>query len=267
MIRALVSIDADLASSIALRYTCQLAKLMEVEIQTIHIHEPEKAGAGGAVMGAGWARHTYEKELIETASKGISQLLTAESGFCPVLNKPIILSGDREKEILDTLRKGSYDLFVEGMPVGFSSKTLGKLLKGGLYHHLPVPALLVPNLFPLKRLLLLIGDDKDYETLYGTLASLFKGIELEVDLLFHDAKPASEPESLKASAEKVAERHGWGILRVEVMPDDLELMAREAGDCGLVATLFERNPKGKSYTGPLMDFLSRTSCPILFSWR
>jgi hypothetical protein len=267
MIKALVSIDADLASSIALRYTCQMAKLVEVEIQTIHIHEPETAGAGGAVMGAGWARHTYEKEILDDAKKGISQLLTAESGFCPVLNKPIIISGDREKEILGRLKKESYDLFVEGMPGHLSSKSLSRLLKSNLYQHLSAPALLVQNLLPLKKLLLLVGDDKDCTALFGAVAALFKGIDLEVDVLFQEPGQGSDMASWEALAKKVAENYGWKIGKINGMPKGYDLLADEMGECGLVATLFERSPKGKSFSGPSIDLLSRITCPILFYWK
>jgi hypothetical protein len=267
MVKALVSIDADLASSIALRFTCQLAKLVEVEIQTIHIHEPETGGAGGAVMGAGWARHTYEKELIQEAKKGITQLLTAESGFCPVLNKPIILYGDREKEILDRLQKGGYDIFVEGMPFQFSSKTLGRHLKSHLYQHLPVPALLVQNLLPLRKLLLLVEGSEDYASLFGAVAALFKGVDLEVDILFRNAEKGADAESFETLAGKVGENYGWKIGKIQEMPERPELMGAEVDEWSLVATFFERQPKGKAYTGPLVEFLGSVSCPILFYWR
>jgi len=267
MVKALVSIDADLASSIALRYTCQLAKAVEVEIQTIHVHEPETAGAGGAVMGAGWARHTYEKELLEEAKKGISQLLTAESGSCPVLNKPIIVSGDREKEILDRVRKGGYDLFVEGHSLQSTGRTLGKHLKSHLYQYLSVPALLVQNLLPLKNLFLLVDSEIDCSSLFGAVAALFKGMNIEVDVLVLSTGKDPGSNSIEALAKRVGENYGWRIRNIRTMPETPGVMAEEVEDCGMVATLFERHHKGKTYSGPLVEFLEQISCPILFYWK
>lgn len=264
MIKALVSIDADLPSSIALRYTCQLAKLKEVEIQTIHIHEPEAAGPG---IGTGWARRTYEKELVEESKKEISQLLIAESGFCPVLNQPLILSGDREKEILEEIQKGGYDLFVEGMSVRPTSKVLNRHLKSHLYQHLPIPALLVQNLFPLKRVLLALENNQDPAVLFQTVDKLFQGVDLEVDLLPLGVAQGSERDAQVASMKEWAENQGWKIHKVYPFEENLDRVAQQVEQCSLVATVVARHIKGKFYPGPLVEFLARLNCPTLFCWK
>lgn len=264
MIKALVSIDADLPSSIALRYTCQLAKLKDVEIQTIHIHAPEAAGAS---IGTGWARRTYEKELIEDSRREISQLLIAESGFCPVLKPPLILSGDREKEILEEVRKGGYHLFVEGSPVQTGSKGLSKHLRSHLYQHLPVPALLVQNLFPLRRVILAVAGGKDLPALFKAFGTIFEGVELELDLLQLGSGQGTEGDELEASARKMAADYGYTILKVYPFADSVEKLARQVEECSLMATLVARQGLGKVQQNTLLELLGRLACPALFCWQ
>lgn len=51
MIKTLVSTNADLATSIALRYACQLADLTGMVLQTMPVVEPEQEGHS---PGTGW---------------------------------------------------------------------------------------------------------------------------------------------------------------------------------------------------------------------
>ena len=264
MIKALVSIDADLPSSIALRYTCQLAKLKDVEIQTMHIHEPESAGAG---IGTGWARRTYEKELVEDSKKEISQLLIAESGFCPVLNPPLILSGDREKEILTEIQKGGYHLFVEGSPAQEGSKGLNKHLRSHLYQHLTVPALLVQNLYPLRRVILAVESIKDLAPLFKAFGTIFTGVELELDLLRVGSGEGADRSTLEATAKELAASYGYRILKVYPSIDDIDALARQVEECSLVATLVARHGISKLQQPPLLELLGRLACPTLFCWK
>ena len=63
MLRALVALESDLASSIALRYACQMANIVGMALQTIHV---EDADAEGHAPGTGWVRRSWEKALKTT---------------------------------------------------------------------------------------------------------------------------------------------------------------------------------------------------------
>ena len=52
-----------------------------------------------SVMGAGWASRTWEKEMVQQGKAEISELITAEKDFCPVLREPRVIYGDREAEL------------------------------------------------------------------------------------------------------------------------------------------------------------------------
>ena len=56
-LKTLVAVDADLASSIAIRYACDLANRTGMQLQTIHVVEPEEQGH---TPGTGWVRRTWE---------------------------------------------------------------------------------------------------------------------------------------------------------------------------------------------------------------
>jgi hypothetical protein len=258
MIKALVSIDADLPSSIALRYTCQLARRIEMEIQTIHVHDQTTAGPG---IGAGWARHTWEKELVEEGKKEISQLLTAESGFCAILNEPIVVPGDHEKEILAELGGGSYDLFVEGLPLTSSTNTLVKRMKSHLYQQISTPNLLVQNLFPLEHVTLMVADEKDLSLLIDCFSALFGSLELVLDAIL---LAQGELKHLEGQSWKLAKQHKGRIQRGFSSTETLKIAAQKIESGGLIATVLERSRKGGN---PLLEFLAHAHCPLLFCWK
>ncbi len=62
MIKALVSIDVDLAASRTIRFACQLGYFMPVELHPVYIKESPPRELS---IGSGWARHHWERELCE----------------------------------------------------------------------------------------------------------------------------------------------------------------------------------------------------------
>jgi len=84
MMRTLVSIEVDLASSMAIRYACQLGNLIPMELQPVYVkgypfEEP--------VTGIGWVRHTWEKELVKEGKEEISEMIAGEMDTCPVFTE------------------------------------------------------------------------------------------------------------------------------------------------------------------------------------
>ena len=69
LINTLISLNADLASSIALRYSCRLMELTQMRVQPIHVEEVDKEGYP---PGSGWVRSTWERGLQQTAQEEIS---------------------------------------------------------------------------------------------------------------------------------------------------------------------------------------------------
>ncbi len=261
MIRMLVSIDADLASSIALRYTCQMAKGTEVDIQTIHVHESD---ARGLTMGAGWARRTWEKEVVEEGKKEISSLLVAESSSCPILKEPLVLSGDRDKEILQELESGRYDLYVEGSPAPLTPKALAKRIESRVYQHAVCPVLQVPNLLPVSDVLCVIRDDPGCRCIFAALQKLLSGTELKVDISLSSFREEHSTSFRENDARKMAEEYGWTVRDTREFLGKTESLVHEMKNYGLIVVAMDRPTKTRN---PLVEFLGQLSLPTLFCWR
>ena len=268
MIKVLVAVESDLASSIALRYGCQLANLMEVELQTIHVKDP---GLEGPATGAGWARRTWEKELLQKGKDDIAQLLKAESSFCPVLNQPLIFIGDREEEILNELKRGAYDLFVEGIPsVSFSSKLYQKI-HSSLYQHMGCPFILVKNLLPLQKVLLLLSDEADPHRLISTFLRIFRGAKIGIDLLSYKfqqtgltlSQGEEELDGRIKDAGRLLGSEGWTPGQSRVAQGPLAELVEHLQEYGLVLAAIDRSFSKKSQLLALFD---RISSPVLISW-
>lgn len=268
MIKVLVAVESDLASSIALRYGCQLANLMEVELQTIHVKEP---GLEGPATGAGWARRTWEKELLQKGKDEIAQLLKAESSFCPVLSKPLIFIGDREEEILNELKRGAYDLFVEGIPSVSSSAKLYQKIHSSLYQHMGCPFILVKNLLPLQKVLFLLSDEADPRQLISTFLRIFGGAKIGIDLLSYTFKQTglsfSPEEEVGDRRIKDAGRllgsEGWTPVQSRVAQGPPAELVEHLQEYGLVLAAIDRSFSKKSR---LLALLDRISSPVLISW-
>jgi hypothetical protein len=268
MIKVLVAVDSDLASSIALRYGCQLANLMEVELQTIHVKEP---GLEGPATGAGWARRTWEKELLQKGKDEIAQLLKAESSFCPVLSKPLIVIGDREEEILHELQRGAYDLFVEGIPSVSSSSKLYQKIHSSLYQHMGCPFILVKNLLPLQKVLLLLSDEADPRNLISTFLRIFRGAKIGVDLLSYKFQqtglsfsPGEEEGDRRIKdAGRLLASEGWTPDQSRVAQGPPAGLAEHLQEYGLVLAAIDRSFSKKSQLLALLDYVSS---PVLVCW-
>ncbi len=255
MIKALVYVDPDLSSSIALRYTCNLAGMFDMEIQAIHAHQPE---GHSHMVHAGWARRTWEKIQLEESKKEIEQLLTAEKQYCPVSIQPIVLAGDPKKEIQEHLEKGGYDLFVEGIRRPLSSKGLAKKLQSSLYMTAPCPILLVQNLTPLDKVLLVIRERPTTKAMLSMFNNLFKGGKWTMDAMIPEFLVKSVDEK---EAEEVLKECGFEVGDIHRIKNTHQV--GRLRDYGLVAIGVNR---GKIDKAPLVEFVQHLPSPILLCW-
>lgn len=270
MIKALISVDADLASSIALRYACQLANLTGMELQTIHVVEPEREGH---TPGTGWVRRTWEDALLRSGETEITQLILAEKASCPTLGPPKMCIGDRDQEILGELQRESYDLFVEGVLYSFSAAKFYSKIRSRLYQYIPCPVILVKNLASLQGGILLLGEEGDLEESVDPFSKILGQVEADLDLLYCRFAKGKEPllreESTRPGAEggraeQMLTEKGWNVRKVRLAEGPPEKLAAFVRDYGLVVCSIQRQ-KGKK--GPLVELLSRTASPILICWR
>ena len=260
MIKVLVPVAADLASSIALRYTCRLAELVEVEIQTINVRKPSSEEYP---VGTGWVRHTWEKTMLLKAEQDVSQLIRAERAHCPTLGEPKIRLGDRDDEILKELQSGSYNLFLEGTIPTFSSSYFTKRLQSHLYENMPCPFIMVKNLMPLNRALLVLSDSVDLSRLIRIFTDTFKKAFLPIDLFYlkfqEKENGEKEKESLKTAMD-LLETQGWVAEKSDVIYVKPQELAERLEEYGFLVLALEKKKKKRSH---LQEFLVATLAPIL----
>jgi hypothetical protein len=274
MIDTLVSLNADLASSIALRYACRLAERVDMRLQTIHVEEVESEGYP---PGSGWVRHTWEEGLRSTASEEISQLINTEKGSCPTLEASIIRIGDRDDELLQEIKRRPYDLFLEGVLSSFDAQLFHKRMRSKLYKYAPCPIILVKNLVAPDRVALLVDDPKEVELLASTFVKIFDKAKATVDLIYFSVKKGDQAEFKTKLSEAAASglenagqvideaksrlaEHGWTPEECWIIRDTPQKIGATLDDYGLVGACVPRSPSRKD---PVLELLSRVPSATL----
>ncbi len=180
MVKGLIYLNADLASSIALRYVCQLASMKEMIIDSIHV---EETAQDIHTPGTGWVRKTWEKGVRENAGQRILQLVNAEKRVCTSLSDPTILVGEYEAEVKSAIGLNSYEFFAEGLLQSFSSLNFKEKILSKLYKSISCPVLLVKNFVELNKVAVIIDKKEATACLAKPVEMIIKDTELECELV------------------------------------------------------------------------------------
>lgn len=241
MIKTLVSIEVDLASSLAVRFACQLGGLMDMAILPVYIKEslPQES-----FVGAGWASRTWEKELVQQGKAEISELITAEKDSCAVLAEPRVIYGDREGELLKIAQAEEFDIFIEGVHFTWTPNDLYKRLHAKLYQRIPFPVILVRSLRKVNQVQLLCLDVNGTQVLTKVFQRMWK--DCSVPLLLNYPRQDSGNHGLREAVEQARGALTQAGCTVTVK-DNLSGKPGDAlEDAGLVAVAVERNIKKDS---------------------
>jgi hypothetical protein len=261
-LKALIAVKADLASSIAIRYACQLSELTGLRLQTFYVAKPEEQGR---TPGTGWVQQTWEDAVDLRGRDNIAQLIQAEKITCPELGNPKMVAGKRDMEILHELQVSDYDLFTEGILHAFEPVNFLKKVHSRLYRNLPCPALMVKNLISFDKGILALGEDRGMPSCIEIFLKLFGGIQVDLDLIccrFEDTGEAAGRD-LRTAENMLAEkgRTPRASRIVQAVSESLEQSIR---DYGLVLSSLPRENLAES---PMVDLLSRTPSPVLIGWQ
>ncbi len=269
MIKTIVSLETNLASSIALQYACRLANLIETELHTIHVKEPDSESPS---PGSGWVRKTWEDAVLTSEQAEIRRMVKAARVSYPRLGPTKMSVGDREKEILYELQGGFYDLFVEGALHTFNSAPFYSKIHSWFYRNTPCPIILVKNLVSLEKILLVLSSEVNYTKLIATFLKFFKGVKVEMDLIYCDfnahaksVQPKGEDaDTILRNAEKILSENEMPPAHCRVVQNSSDKAAELMRGYGLVASSIYRQTRKKS---PLLELLSRTPYPLLLCWQ
>ena len=264
MIKALVSVYPDLASVIAMNYTCRLSRVLKMGIQPIFVKEPEE---GEKAPGVGWVRKTWENSLLEVEQEAMEKLIEAEKSEYAILSNLQVLFGNRDEAILDNLLEQSYDLFVEGCVSRFEKSALLQRARSKLYRNLPCPVIIVRNLIDFKKVLIIVEESQPVKKIMPPLIKIFSEVkDLHCDLLYCQIidsgplEPIAPPEGIFAKIEKMFGSEGLSPQTTFALRGTPKDLAHQIEEYSMVATSMPKNPD--KHNG-LLELLSDTPSPIL----
>jgi hypothetical protein len=264
VIRSLVSIDVDLASSLAIRFACQLGALMEMEINPVYVKE---SVSHESAVGAGWVSRTWEREMIEDGKKEIAEMIDSERNFCPVLNEPKVVYGDREVELLKIMLEERFDLFVEGAHFSWDPGEIHKRLHTKLYQRLEHPLIFVRALREIHEVLVLCLNPKGTKALSKAFREIWRGCSTPLRLVCPPQDSAQSPDNelLKAASEasKLLRGSGCSVSMDDKVAPDSEALMETLKNYGLVAIAIER---GSTKDSDEMGWLNLTKTSSLVAF-
>ncbi len=242
MIKTLVSIEVDLASSLAIRFACQLGGSIDVEIHPLYV---KKSLSHDSFRGAGWASRTWQREMIEKGKEEICKMIAPEMDFCPKLSDPKVIYGDRHSEVSRVAQEGGFDLYVEGTDFTWGHGELYKLAHTKFYQRLTCPLILVQSLRKMKQVLLLCMDIAGTEILTRTFEKIWKGSSVPLVLAYPaDYLTASGENGLKEKvleSKGLLEKAGCAVEQKQIDPEVFSSPKEDfMKDYGLVAIGLDR---------------------------
>jgi hypothetical protein len=245
MIKTLVAIEVDLASSMAIRYACDLGNLIPMELFPVYVKSPSPEVPA---TGTGWVRHTWERQIVELGKEEIHEMLASEQETCPLLQEPRVIYGDRDYELTKIVGQEVFDLYVEGAPYPFNQATIQRRLHAKFYQKFSCPLIWLRVLRKIHQALVVCPDVAGAKAVLPAISKLWAGCAIPVHLALPPQEGYGGPgDALRQEARKALATMEAAGCAVEVKavadwtsggPDPAMLK-----DYGLVAVPLERAVK------------------------
>ena len=261
MLKTLLYINEDLASSIALRYMAYLNKVVPIALYVAHVEEADEKEQ----TGTGWVRRAWEDGVASNAKLLVDRMLRTENIDCPLAGRPKIFVGDRETEIIYELLSGNYDLFVQGYLNTADPDNFFSFINSPLYAKAPCPILVIKNLTVSKKCALLCADSVDSKELVEKSMEILGDSTFGFDIVFFKFKENEQLITLEreeggrnlVEAETLLSGMGKTADNVVVLSGTPEQVGDYLKDYALVASTF---PSRKSM---IMQTLANSLASIL----
>lgn len=184
MLKTLLYVNEDLASSIALRFTDYLNRFIKLSLYVTHVEEVDEKEQAGT----GWVRRTWEDGVESSGKRLVDRMLRTENIDCPLAGRPKIFVGDRDNELNYEMRSGQYDLFIEGYLNTADPVSFFDLISDSLYTNSPCPIVVVKNLTISKKYALLCADSVNPQALVDKTLAVLGESAFEFDIVFFKFK-------------------------------------------------------------------------------
>lgn len=184
MLKTLLYVNEDLASSIALRYTAYLNKFLPLSLYITHVEMVEE----NEQVGTGWVRRTWEEGVASSGKQLVERMLRTENIDCPLAGRPKVFIGDRDKEIAYELSNGRYNLYVEGYLNSANQDRFYETISSPLYTGTTCPILVVKNLSISKKCALLCSDSVDPKVLVEKSMAILGDSTFDLDIVYFKYK-------------------------------------------------------------------------------
>jgi hypothetical protein len=259
MVKALVAIEVNLASSFAIRYACQLSGLINMEIHPVYVKFPSPEAP---MTGVGWVRHTWEREVVEMGKAEIQEMLASETESCPVLQEPRVIYGDREQELLRIMQQEVFGLYIEGAPYPFAPAAIYQRLRAKFYQTLPCPLIWLRGMRKIAKVLALCSDPAGAGAVLNALERLWQGCPTPVHLAYPAATGVNQ-DMAAAVAEAGARLEAKGcrvILEEPFKPVHGGPPLNMVQDFGLAILALK---KGAKKDDPQFQYLAQVKVPLM----
>jgi len=240
MNKALLYLDEDLASSMALRFAAEHAGELGLILQPFHVADEE----GRSPENLGWANLSLEKALLAGGLDKVNRLIRTENIDRYRACEPKVVLGDRNRETLRELTDGGYSLYVEGYVGRQDTADFVRLLAGPRFRNSPCPILLVKHLVAHRQLILLLDRNTNVAGVISGMSGLYGEAAGNIDLtvIFYRSAESGElvfqERKKRASldlAEAMLAEKGWPEPEWLVVESPPDLMAGYLRGHGLVA--------------------------------
>jgi hypothetical protein len=190
MFKTLVAIEVDLASSMAIRYACELGNLIPMELYPVYVKAPPPEVPA---TGTGWVRHTWEQEIVELGKEEIHEMLASEQESCPLLQEPRVIYGDRDHELVKIESQESFDLYLEGAPYPFNPANIQRRLHAKFYQKLACPLIWLRVLRKIHQALVVCPDLAGARAVLPAISKLWAGCAIPLHLALAPKEGAGGP--------------------------------------------------------------------------
>jgi len=257
MIKTLVAIEVDLASSLAIRYACQLGSIIELELHPVYVKEPPPEVPA---IGTGWVRHTWEREILEMGKEEIQEMLAGEMESCPQLQEPRVLYGDRQYELLKIMEHEPFDLYVEGAPYPFTPANIQRRLNARFYQRVGTPLIWLRILKKINQVLVPCFDPAGARSAIQSLQKIWAGCSTPLHFCLAPGAGDAAPQEVLQGRETLQAAGCQTLLREDCPMAGGGPAPEAMKDYGLVVVALERAVKKDS---PRLQWLAQVKSPLM----